>query len=82
MHKFPDSTTIIIHDPNDFKSKEVLSFLNRVNVITIRETVQQNLLNNHNIQSEFKYHPFFEYNKKKVGDQASFKGSNSFFISI
>ena len=64
LHKFPDSTKIIIHDPNDFKSKEVISFLNRVNVITIRETVQQNLLNNHNIQSEFKYHPFFEYNKK------------------
>ena len=33
-------------------------------MITIREAVKQNLLNNHNIQSEFKYHPFHQYDPK------------------
>jgi hypothetical protein len=64
LDKFPDDTTIVMHDPNDFKSEPVQQFLKRVNVITIREAVKQNLLINHNIQSEFKYHPFHQYDPK------------------
>ena len=64
LDRFPDSTTIVMHDPNDFKSIPVQQFLKRVNVITIREAVKQNLLINHNIKSEFKYHPFHEYDRK------------------
>ena len=73
LDRFSDNTSIVMHDPNDFKSQPVLDFLKRVNVITIRETVQQNLLINHNIQSEFKYHPFFEYNKKTYENSISDK---------
>ena len=52
-----------MHDPNDFKSQPVIDFLKRVNVITIREAVQKKLLTDHNIQSVFKFHPFYEYDK-------------------
>ena len=63
LDRFPDNTTIIMHDPNDFKSQPVLDFLKRVNVITIREAVKKKLLTDHNIQSVFKFHPFYEYDK-------------------
>ena len=69
MINFPDDTSIVMHDPNDFKSEPVQDFLKRVNVITIREAVKQNLLINHNIQSEFKYHPFHLYDQKYISKQ-------------
>ena len=73
LDKFPNDTTIVMHDPNDFKSVPVQQFLNRVKVITIRKAVQRNLLENHNIQSEFKYHPFYEYDKKTYKNNVSDK---------
>jgi hypothetical protein len=62
LHLFPDNTNIIIHDPNDYKNKDVIEFLKRSNIFTIRESVNKHLLETHNIKSIFKYHPFFEYN--------------------
>ena len=73
LDKFPDNTSIVMHDPNDFKSVPVQQFLKRVNVITIREAVKQNLLINHNIQSEFKYHPFYEYDRNTYKNNVSDK---------
>ena len=73
LDRFPDNTSIVMHDPNDFKSVPVQQFLKRVNVITIREAVKQNLLINHNIQSEFKYHPFYEYDRNTYKNNVSDK---------
>ena len=68
LDKFPDGTTIVIHDPTEVKSKAskpVLDNLGRFNVITIRETVKAMLKDKYNIDSKFLYHPFFEYQYKK-----------------
>ena len=63
LDMFPDNTNIIMHDPNDYKNKDVLNFLKRCNVFTIRESVENHLQEIHNIKSIFKYHPFYEYDK-------------------
>ena len=53
--------------------EEVLEFIRRNRVITIRETVKKLLKEKHNINSRFLYHPFFEFpipkiNKPKINN--------------
>ena len=65
----PPSTKIVIHDPTELKISHKNPnplvqgdfCLQNFKVYTIRETVQRYLLDNHNIQSEFRLHPFFDY---------------------
>ena len=72
LHFFPKETEIVIHDPTECKSskdgnpliqsvegKEPV--LKNMKVITIRESVQDYLLKNFNINSQFMRHPFCEY---------------------
>ena len=63
------NTKIVIHDPTELKTNksnpnpliQEPKLLNLFKVYTIRETVQKYLVDNFNIKSEFKLHPFFEY---------------------
>lgn len=60
---------IVIHDPTEVKKnscKEVLDFITKVHVFTIRRSVQKFLLEKYNIKSEFKYHPFYEYHTSET----------------
>ena len=67
------NTKIVIHDPTELKINKTTpnpliqesKLLNLFKVYTIRETVQKYLLDNYKIQSEFKFHPFFEYETTK-----------------
>ena len=64
LSELKDSTSIVIHDPTEVKSKSskpVLDVLSRFKVFTIRETVQDYLKTKYNIDSQFKIHPFYEY---------------------
>jgi len=54
------NATIVIHDPTELK-EEVLEFIKRNRVITIRETVKSLLKKKHWINSRFLYHPFYEF---------------------
>ena len=79
---FPDNTYIIIHDPNELKNRKnmkvtennniLINNLKRFKCITIRETVQKYLINNFNIQSIHKIHPFFQYNKDIIKENNNF----------
>ena len=62
---FPKGTLLVIHDPTELKGKEnpILKHIHNFKILTIRETVQKFLKENFNIDSEFKVHPFFEYEK-------------------
>lgn len=57
---FIKGATIVIHDPTELK-EEVLDFIKRNNVITIRKTVQKLLKEKHGIKSKFLYHPLYEF---------------------
>lgn len=65
----PKDTKIVIHDPTELKTSQKTPnplvqnefCLNQFKVYTIRETVQKYLLDNFNITSEFKLHPFHRY---------------------
>ena len=59
------NATIVIHDPTELK-EEVLEFIRRNRVITIRETVKKLLKEKHQINSRFLYHPFFEFPIPKI----------------
>jgi hypothetical protein len=69
----PPTTKIVIHDPTELKINKSKpnpmvqepKLLNLFKVYTIRETVQRYLLDNFNVKSEFKVHPFFEYETNK-----------------
>ena len=70
LYLFPKDTILIIHDPTELKGKEnplttIPGLLENFKIVTIRETVQKLLKDDYNIESEFKYHPFFEYPKIK-----------------
>ncbi len=67
LHLFPENTTIIIHDPTELKGKDnpLPKLLHKFNVITIRETVQKYLKDVYNIESIFKIHPFYNYEKSE-----------------
>ena len=65
----PEDTKIVIHDPTELKTSQKNpnplvqhdKLLQKFKVYTIRETVQKYLLENFNISSTFKFHPFYEY---------------------
>ena len=73
LHLFPADTEIIIHDPTECKKSKDKNplvqktdhnekpLLNHFKVITIRESVQEYLMNQFNIKSTFMPHPFFSY---------------------
>lgn len=69
----PPNTQIVIHDPTELKSSksnpnpliQEPKLLHKFKVYTIRETVQRYLLDNFQIQSIFKVHPFYEYECNK-----------------
>ena len=71
---FPENTRIVIHDPTECKvnrnnpnplvqmtDKNENILLNHFKVITIRESVQEYLMNTFNIKSLFMPHPFYSY---------------------
>ena len=73
LHLFPEGTEIVIHDPTECKSSKQGNpliqstknndkpLLEKFKVITIRESVQEYLMNKYNITSKFMPHPFFSY---------------------
>ena len=80
LNYFPQNTKMVIHDPNEVKNKKnpIINnnnLINKFSIITIRELVQQHLINNFNIQSTLINHPFYEYNKNK-------KSMGNFAVSI
>ena len=73
-----DNISLVIHDPTEL-NKDILSILNKFKIFTIRETVHNLLKNKYNIDSTFKYHPFFKYNiNKNISDNPN----NFPFLSI
>ena len=71
---FPKGTKVVIHDPTELKGKEnkLRELLDNFEVITIRESVKDFLLEKFNKESIFLPHPFFEY-KKDIGAEAEKK---------
>ena len=74
LYLFPPTTEIVIHDPTECKINKKTSnplvqiternediLLNHFKVITIRESVQEYLMSNFNVKSQFMYHPFHTY---------------------
>jgi hypothetical protein len=78
LHLFPPSTEIIIHDPTECKKSKNKNplvqstdhnekpLLEHFKVITIRESVQEYLMNQFNVKSLFMPHPFFSYKIPKI----------------
>jgi hypothetical protein len=78
LHLFPPETEIIIHDPTECKKSKNLNplvqstdhndkpLLEHFKVITIRESVQEYLMNQFSVQSQFMPHPFFSYKIPKI----------------
>jgi len=79
LHLFPENTKIIIHDPTECKpnkknpnplvqttDKNSNILLNHFKVITIRESVQEYLMNQFSVKSQFMPHPFFSYKIPKI----------------
>ena len=75
LYLFPKDTILIIHDPTELKGKgnPLPDLLHKFKIITIRETVQKLLKEKYNIESEFKYHPFYEYDKNTYKNNVSDK---------
>jgi hypothetical protein len=65
LEHFPEGTTIVIHDPTELKAKDspILKYKDKLRFITIRETVQEFLRKGYGIQSTFKIHPFYGYER-------------------
>jgi len=59
--------TIVIHDPGEI-SKFNEPYLKYWNIITIRKSMQQYLLDRYDIESKFIYHPFHSYPIKQHDD--------------
>jgi hypothetical protein len=78
LHLFPPETEIIIHDPTECKKSKHKNplvqstdqndkpLLEHFKVITIRESVQEYLMNQFNVTSQFMPHPFFSYKIPKI----------------
>jgi len=79
LHLFPENTKVIIHDPTECKpnkkkpnplvqntDKNENILLNHFKVITIRESVQEYLINKFSVKSQFMPHPFFSYKIPKI----------------
>ncbi len=75
LYELPSTTQLVIHDPTELKinhknpnplvQNECL--LNKFKIYTIRETVQKFILDTYDIRSEYKFHPFYEYNTNLPG---------------
>ena len=77
LYLFPSDTKIVIHDPTECKlsknknplvqitDKNDKILLDHFKVITIRESVQEYLMNQFKIQSLFMPHPFYKYDIPK-----------------
>ena len=82
LEYFPEGTIIVIHDPGELKMNMNLNplikdkLLQKFKIITIRKTVQEYLLNNHSIKSNFLLHPFYEYDKNNI------ESMNNYAVSI
>ena len=65
LHLFPKGTQLVIHDPTELKGKDnpLLKLLEHFKIITIRKMVQEYIKKNFGIDTEFLYHPFYEYQK-------------------
>lgn len=64
LHRFPDESFIIIHDPSEVTkadNAELIKHLHRFRIITIRKSVQDYLLTHLGLQSQFLLHPFYPY---------------------
>jgi len=59
-----DNTKIIIHDPTELKP-ELLKYLPNFHIIVIRKSMKKLLKEKYNLESEFKYHPFFPFDKNQ-----------------
>ena len=78
LHLFPKDTEIIIHDPTECKKSKSNNplvqttdhndnpLLDHFKVITIRESVQEYLMNQFSVKSLFMPHPFFSYKIPKI----------------
>ena len=70
LDKIGKKPTIILHDTIELK-KEMIPFLKKCGkIITIRQEITNYLKEKFDVDSEFKYHPFFPYStklKKKSG---------------
>ena len=73
LDKFPDSTILIIHDPTEVKNKEFVEKIKRFKIYTIRETVHKYLLDNFNIKSILKNHPFYQYKLEDINENTHYK---------
>jgi hypothetical protein len=73
---FPKDTEIVIHDPTECKTSKDGNplvqetdrgshLLQNFKVVTIRDTVQQYLKDEHGVSSVFKKHPFYDYELSK-----------------
>jgi len=78
LYLFPKDTKVIIHDPTECKvnkknpnplvqttDKNENILLNHFKIITIREKVQEYLMNTFNVKSQFMPHPFYSYDLPK-----------------
>jgi len=75
LDKFPSNTKLVIHDPADVKNKNIISYLSKFQIVTIRPLVKQYLLDKFNIESELMNHPFYRYPKNK-------ESMNNYAVSI
>lgn len=75
LQYLPPKTKIVIHDPTEVKTSKNNpnplvqgdELLKKFKVFTIRDTVQRYLLDNFQIESTFKVHPFYKYPCEKEG---------------
>jgi hypothetical protein len=89
LNLFPENTKVIIHDPTECKPNKKTpnplvqttednekTLLNHFKIITIRESVQEYLMNRFNVESQFMPHPFYSYELPKC------KGLGYEYVSI
>ena len=78
LYLFPKDTKVVIHDPTECKTnkknpnplvqttdKNENILLNHFKIITIREKVQEYLMNTFNVKSQYMPHPFYSYELPK-----------------
>lgn len=74
LELFPKGTKIVIHDPTELKGKEnkLKELLDKFEVITIRKSVKDFLLENYGKESVFLPHPFFQYQKDNTENKCDY----------
>lgn len=65
----PDGSEIVIHDPTEVKNIDILEHLIRFKVIVIRETMKEYLKEKFNLESEFRFHPFYCFHRDEIGSK-------------